>query len=95
MREAVMACNIVYVDRTAREDKLVKREDARSTESSIETPNHAADPRSTGAANSNLQTLLGTFSEGSQLQLVQQPPADNLQSTSVPRANHAYRSCPN
>jgi hypothetical protein len=70
--EAVMdyaACNVVYVDRTAREDKLVKRDDATSTASLIDTSNHvqnhASGSRDPDAVDSNLQTLLGTFSEGS------------------------------
>lgn len=62
------ACNVVYVDRTAREDKLVKRDDATSPGPTETTPNHAEEdapahqtPRPVDA---NLRTLLGTFSEG-------------------------------
>jgi 3',5'-cyclic-nucleotide phosphodiesterase len=58
------ACNVVYVDRTAREDRLVKRDDV-----TLNTPDHGED-HALGtpvldAVDSNLQTLLGTFSEGS------------------------------
>ena len=62
------ACNVVYVDRTAREDMLVKRDDVTSTASLIDTPNldqnHALGHRVPDTVESNLQTLLGTFSEG-------------------------------
>jgi 3',5'-cyclic-nucleotide phosphodiesterase len=53
------ACNVVYVDRTAQEDRLVRREDATSTAGSDVdiTPSPIPLER-------NLQTLLGTFSEG-------------------------------
>ena len=72
MREAVMdyaACNVVYVDRTAQEDKLVKREDATSTASTAadDAHNYAdgyAPTRTPRATDDNLRTLLGTFSEG-------------------------------
>lgn len=70
MREEAMdyaACNVVYVDRSAREDGLVKREDATSTASTDDVLNYAdghAPVRSLGAVDANLQTLLGTFSEG-------------------------------
>ena len=103
MREAVMdyaACNVVYVDRTAREDKLVRRDDATSISSLVDTPNHIQDyapgPRILNAVDSNLQTLLGTFSEGSyriphsSARLV----ANISQSTSVHLANRVYRNCP-
>jgi hypothetical protein len=53
------ACNVVYVDRTAREDRLVKREDATSAAGS-----DADIAPSTIFLENNLQTLLGTFSEG-------------------------------
>ena len=61
-------CNIVLVDRTAREDKLVNREDATLTSSLIDTPksveeNELGTPIS-NTLGSNLQTLLETFSEG-------------------------------
>ena len=71
MREAVMdyaACNVVYVDRTAREDKLVKRDDATSPGPRDTPPNHAEEYASAhqtpNAVDGNLRTLLGTFSEG-------------------------------
>jgi 3',5'-cyclic-nucleotide phosphodiesterase len=71
VREVVMdyaACNVVYVDRTAREDKLVKRDDATSP-GSTETPlyhaqEYAPAHRSPSPVDDNLRTLLGTFSEG-------------------------------
>ena len=60
------ACNVVYVDRAAKEDKLVKREDSWPVSSSIDLPNdsgnHAPDSPSLDV---NLQTLLAIFSEGS------------------------------
>ncbi|KUJ13084.1 HD-domain/PDEase-like protein [Mollisia scopiformis] len=61
------ACNVVYVDRTAQEDKLVKRDDA--TLSSLDKPpNHAADnhapvSNAPSPVEENLQVLLETFSE--------------------------------
>lgn len=62
------ACNVVYVDRTAHEDKLVKRDDATTTNSIDKTPNHADDfaPVSHGPnpVDNNLRVLLETFSEG-------------------------------
>jgi 3',5'-cyclic-nucleotide phosphodiesterase len=95
-------CNVVYVDRTAREDKLVKRDDAISTASLIDTPNHAQNhapgPLVPDAVDSNLQTLLGTFTEGScrnhQHSLVELL-ANKSQCTSVPLANRVYRNCLN
>jgi hypothetical protein len=53
------ACNVVYVDRTAQEDRLVRREDATSTAGS-----DADIAPSPILLEKNLQTLLGTFSEG-------------------------------
>jgi hypothetical protein len=53
------ACNVVYVDRTAQEDRLVRREDATSTAGS-----DADIAPSSSPLEKNLQTLLGTFSEG-------------------------------
>lgn len=70
MRQAVMdyaACNVVYVDRSAREDGLVKREDATPTASTDDVLNYVdghAPVRIPAAVDANLQTLLGTFSEG-------------------------------
>jgi hypothetical protein len=62
------ACNVVYVDRTARGDKLVKRDDAMSPASTEIAPNHAVEyapvqPRPS-SVEENLRTLLDTFSEG-------------------------------
>ena len=64
------ACNVVYVDRTADEDKLVKRDDpllARSEESRNPARGGAQFYRSASPVNDNLRTLLGTFSEGMSL----------------------------
>ncbi|KAF4624014.1 hypothetical protein G7Y89_g14162 [Cudoniella acicularis] len=65
VREAAMeyaACNVVYVDRAAREDKLVKRHDP--TNSATKLQNREPDAvKSPNAVEGNLQTLLGTFSE--------------------------------
>ena len=62
------ACNVVYVDRTAREDKLVKRDDATSPSPTETTQNHAEEyapaHRTPSAVDGNLRTLLRTFSEG-------------------------------
>lgn len=62
------ACNVVYVDRTAREDKVVKRDDATSPASTEIAPNHAVEyapvQPSPSSVEDNLRTLLGTFSEG-------------------------------
>jgi hypothetical protein len=62
------ACNVVYVDRTAREDKLVKRDDATSSGSTETPPNHAEEyapaNQIPSLVDDNLRTLLGTFSEG-------------------------------
>jgi hypothetical protein len=62
------ACNVVYVDRTAREDKLVKRDDATSPGPPDTPPNHAEEyssaQRTPSVVDGNLRTLLGTFSEG-------------------------------
>lgn len=62
------ACNVVYVDRTAREDKLVKRDDATAPASTETAPNHAEEyapvQRSSNSVDESLRTLLGTFSEG-------------------------------
>lgn len=63
------ACNVVYVDRAAKEDKLVKRESvASSSPPSINLPihaeGHAPARRGSHTLEENLQTLLATFSEG-------------------------------
>lgn len=62
------ACNVVYVDRAAKEDKLVKKEDAIPAASSIDIPNHVEDHalsrQSSVTLDANLQTLLATFGEG-------------------------------
>lgn len=68
MREAAMeyaACNVVYVDRTASEDRLVKRNDATSA-TSANLQDHDADVavKKPSPVAGNLKTLLGTFSEG-------------------------------
>lgn len=60
------ACNVVYVDRSAREG-LVKRDNATSTPLWIEPEDQvdgAAPSKVPEAVDGNLRTLLGTFSEG-------------------------------
>jgi 3',5'-cyclic-nucleotide phosphodiesterase len=61
-------CNVVYVDRAAKEDRLVKKEDAIPAAPSIDFPNrtgdHALDRRGSATLDANLQTLLATFGEG-------------------------------
>ncbi|KAG9239755.1 hypothetical protein BJ875DRAFT_436265 [Amylocarpus encephaloides] len=62
------ACNVVYVDRTALEDRLVKRHEATSTNLVINIQNledavSAGGPGSINLMEANLKTLLGTFSE--------------------------------
>ncbi len=70
VRERMMeyaACNVVYVDRTAREDKLVKRDDpipADQEHSPGPADRYAPRRRTPSAVDENLRTLLGTFSEG-------------------------------
>lgn len=73
VREPAMdyaACNVVYVDRTAKEDKLAKRKDSIFT-NPIE--NHSGDGEVTPviaiptSSESNLRALLETFSEGKSL----------------------------
>lgn len=64
------ACNVVYVDRTAKEDRLVTRDDTLSTSTDQDsapslTESHALARRSQSFLDDNLRTLLGTFSEGS------------------------------
>lgn len=62
------ACNVVYVDRAARQDKLVKKEDLLPVVTSTSIPNHihehGADRQSPNTLDANLQTLLATFGEG-------------------------------
>lgn len=58
------ACNVVYVDRSAKEDKLVKRDDAISTESVENVSDGHALRRDPSPVRDNVRTLLGTFSEG-------------------------------
>ncbi|KAI9050241.1 hypothetical protein LZ554_006378 [Drepanopeziza brunnea f. sp. 'monogermtubi'] len=61
------ACNLVYVDRTASEDKLVSRGEvtvAASTDGEINSDvDGYALVRASGALDHNLQTLLGIFNE--------------------------------
>ena len=63
------ACNVVYVDRTAREDRLVKRDDATSARED-KGPGTADDyyyalvSNGPSPLDENLQVLLETFSEG-------------------------------
>lgn len=62
------ACNVVYVDRAAKVDKLVKREDVIPSVSSIDIADkvdgQAHSRRYSFTLEENLQTLLATFSEG-------------------------------
>ena len=62
------ACNIIYVDRAGGENRLVKRA---STLLGQEDPHSKILPQSDGSVNGklrnvdhNVETLLGTFSEG-------------------------------
>ncbi len=70
VREPIMeyaACNVVYVDRTAREDRLVTRDDtiaADQEHSPGHTESYAPIRRSSSVVDENLRTLLETFSEG-------------------------------
>ncbi len=62
------ACNLVYVDRTAGEDRLIKRGDAplRSYSFKVETNGQRANS-SEGVSvhvNGNIEVLLEIFSEG-------------------------------
>ncbi|ESZ93712.1 BcPDE2, cAMP phosphodiesterase [Sclerotinia borealis F-4128] len=61
------SCNIVYVDRTALEDKLVRREDVVSNVSTVENSTPATDgaitPRAISLVDNNVNILLGTFTE--------------------------------
>lgn len=72
------ACNIVYVDRTALEDKLMRREDAVSNVSTFENSAPATDgaitPRAINPVDYNVNILLGSFTEGrfNQLKMVAQ-----------------------
>lgn len=62
------ACNIVYVDRTALEDKLVRNEDVVSNVSTLENASPPTDgattPRAISSFDHNVNILLGTFTEG-------------------------------
>jgi 3',5'-cyclic-nucleotide phosphodiesterase len=61
------ACNVVYVDRAAPEDKLVKREDLISSAlvySPLDHVDEHVPVPGRVALNDNLQTLLGMFNEG-------------------------------
>ncbi|RAL58536.1 hypothetical protein DID88_003984 [Monilinia fructigena] len=61
------ACNIVYVDRTALEDKLMRKEDVVSNVSTLENSAPATDgaitPRAISPCDNNVNILLGTFTE--------------------------------
>ena len=62
------ACNVVYVDRAAKQDRLVKREDVIPSASPIDIPGQD-DVQAHSRVHSvtlekNLKTLLATFSEG-------------------------------
>lgn len=59
------ACNVVYVDRTAAEDRLVTRGTVNRIEAD-HSPSHIESSAVTrrDSVDDNLRTLLGTFSEG-------------------------------
>ena len=67
-------CNVVYVDRAAREDKLVKREDGIPSISSHDGINESKSSklvhRDSTPLDANLQALLESFTEGSSSVLV-------------------------
>lgn len=62
------AFNVVYVDRTAVDDRLVKRDEIISSHPAIKIQDaNSMDHANLGSANPvdrNLKTLLGMFSEG-------------------------------
>ncbi len=62
------ACNVVYVDRSAHEDRLVKKEGFSETSTIPGAKTAGGDGSepapSSKVAEENLRTLLGTFSEG-------------------------------
>jgi 3',5'-cyclic-nucleotide phosphodiesterase len=62
------ACNVVYVDRTAKEDRLARRKDSIASvvsEKHAGADDHANLPLThSSTADGNLRTLLDTFSEG-------------------------------
>lgn len=96
VREAVMdyaPCNVVYVDRAATEDKLVKRKPVGTGTGDSTTLSNAlaeyqrpllAQRSSSGSLDANLTALLRTFHEGSSSILpLPQIVLINLQSTSA------------
>jgi 3',5'-cyclic-nucleotide phosphodiesterase len=62
------ACNVVYLDRRAGGDRLIKRGDVLLNDALVDTAQLeeelASVQRDALLLNSNLETLLGTFSEG-------------------------------
>lgn len=61
------ACNVVYVDRNATEDRLITRDDPKNVDpdhSPSHNPIAPAIRHNQGSVDNNLRTLLGTFSEG-------------------------------
>jgi 3',5'-cyclic-nucleotide phosphodiesterase len=62
------ACNVVYVDRTAVEGRLVKRDEIISSHPAINIQHpddgESTSQGSTSPVDGNLKTLLGMFSEG-------------------------------
>jgi 3',5'-cyclic-nucleotide phosphodiesterase len=68
------ACNIVYVDRTAGEDRLLKRGDiiSKPIDGDLTASRDQNGPGEIDV-NDNLQTLLGTFSEGKKTPPVPRP----------------------
>ncbi|CAG8972282.1 hypothetical protein HYALB_00001680 [Hymenoscyphus albidus] len=58
------ACNVVYVDRTAQEERLVKRHDTPTTNPAISVQDHdEGNATVPNLVDGDLKTLLGTFSE--------------------------------
>lgn len=61
------ACNVVYVDRTATEDKLLKQDDLSSGSPAshmLGCLDGNAPDQTSSTVDANLRVLLGTFSEG-------------------------------
>lgn len=70
------ACNVVYVDRTAKQDRLIRRKESVSST----TDEHFAgadgpslpESQQPTTADLNVQTLLETFSEGTNFSYIHQ-----------------------
>jgi 3',5'-cyclic-nucleotide phosphodiesterase len=92
------ACNVVYVDRAAKEDKLVKREDVIPSVSSIIIPDQidgqAHSRPHSFTLEENLQTLLATFGEGMLMKSSVSRRLTYSQYISALQANPVYRNSP-